>query len=200
MPFFVAILSKLYLPEEEIGIYKVLGIITGFIGIVIIFSEGASFDLNSDFAGMMAVALSAFMQASAGIVVKKYGKHLDPVSTIALPVLIGGVLLMVMSFAFEDHANLVFDAKGILSALYLAFFGTVATFTVYYWLLKRMNYALLSLNSFVTPIIAVILGWFILGEVLSINTILGSACVLIGILFANFRGLKNFVLSKRGAK
>lgn len=199
-PFFVALFSKIFLPNEEIGIYKIAGIIIGFIGIIIIFSEGVSLDMNSDFAGMAAIGVSALVQASAGVAVKKYGKHIDPVSTIALPALIGGILLMIVSFLSEDISAQHFDAKGILSMFYLGAFGTVATFTIFYWLLKRMNIAILSLNTFLTPIIAVILGWLIMDEVLSINTILGSACVLLGILFANFKGLINFMLNKNEAK
>jgi drug/metabolite transporter (DMT)-like permease len=199
-PFFVALFSKIFLPDEEIGFYKIVGIIIGFIGIIIIFSEGISLDMNSDFAGMAAIGASALIQASAGVAVKKYGKHIDPFSTIALPTLIGGILLLIVSFLSEDFSAQQFDVKGILSALYLGAFGTVATFTTFYWLLKKMNIAILSLNTFLTPIIAVILGWLIMGEVLSINTILGSACVLIGILFANFKGLINFVLNKNEAK
>ena len=74
------------------------------------------------------------------------------------------------------------------------------TFTTYYWLLKRMNIVILSLSAFITPIIAVLLGWLILNEDFTMQTLAGSALVLIGILFANFTGLRNYYLQKMSEK
>ena len=60
-----------------------------------------------------------------------------------------------------------------------------------------MNVVILSLSAFITPIIALILGWLILGELLSLEAVIGSALVLIGILSANYTGLKKYLITKR---
>ncbi|MEW6703104.1 MAG: EamA family transporter, partial [Bacteroidota bacterium] len=106
-------------------------------------------------------------------------------------------ILVITSFLFEDSSIWKFDLKGILSIIYLAFFGTLVTFTTYYWLLKRINVVILSLSAFITPIVAVILGWIVLKENFSLQTLIGSSFVLIGILFANFNGLKKIYFSKK---
>jgi drug/metabolite transporter (DMT)-like permease len=59
--------------------------------------------------------------------------------------------------------------------------------------MKRINVVLLALSAFITPILALIIGWIILDEHLTTRNFIGSALVLIGILFANFRGLKLYL-------
>jgi drug/metabolite transporter (DMT)-like permease len=191
-PFFVIIFSRIAIPGDSIGIYKLLGVTLGFTGIVIIFAENLSFDIQHDFWGSLAVFGSGAMQAGIAVTMKKYGKYLNPLSMNFVPVLIAGIILILVGFTIEDSTSWRFDLTALFSIVYLAVFGTLFTFTTYYWLLKKMNVVILSLSAFITPIVALILGWFVLGEKLSMQVLAGSSLVLIGILFANFRGLLNY--------
>ena len=105
--------------------------------------------------------------------------------------------MIAFGILYEDQSSSKFDMKAILSVGYLAFFGTVLTFTTYYWLMKKINIVLLSISTFITPIIAVILGWAILGEKFTSQILAGSSLVLVGILFANFSALKNYIKPKQ---
>lgn len=71
----------------------------------------------------------------------------------------------------------------VLSILYLALFGSVITFTSYYWLMKKINIVLLSLISFITPVIAIFIGWIFYSESLQPQHIAGAVLVLAGIAF-----------------
>ena len=130
---------------------------------------------------------------------KKYGGHLNPLSMNLMPVLIAGVVMIPLGFMFEDMTSVVIDGKAVFSVLYLAFFGTLITFTTYYWLLKRINVVILALSAFITPIVAIVLGWLILDESLSGRDLIGTILVLIGIIFANFRGLLNYYFQRRNS-
>ncbi len=197
MPFCVIIFSKIAFPKEMITFNQIFGVILGFSGIVVIFSEHLSLDLSQQLFGILAVLVSSTMQAAIGVTIKKYGQHLNPLSMHFVPLFFAGLLLISTAFLFENSSTWNFNLTAISSIVYLAFFGTVVAFTTYYWLLKRVNIIILSLSAFITPIVAVILGWLVLSESFSLQTLLGSAFVLIGILFANFRGLKNYFISKR---
>jgi drug/metabolite transporter (DMT)-like permease len=67
------------------------------------------------------------------------------------------------------------------------------TFQTYYWLLKRIDAVYLSLVSLVTPILAVVLGTLVLGELLDSRIFAGAALVLAGILAANGKDLLRVV-------
>lgn len=197
MPFGVIIFSRLFLKDHPINMNQILGVVIGFIGILIIFSENLKIELSIYVLGMLAVLLSATMQAGISVTIKKYGHHLNPLSMNLYPLIIAGISMTILGLLWEDKSKWVFDAKAIGSIMYLAFFGTVVTFTIYYWLLKRMNIVILSLSSFITPIVAVILGWIILGEKLTFQALFGSGLVLMGILFANFRALKKYISTRK---
>ncbi|MGE5458543.1 MAG: DMT family transporter [Methanococcaceae archaeon] len=197
MPFFVVVFSWIAIPSEKINSDKLTGLFFGFVGIVIIFSKNITTDINFSLWGMAAVVLSAILQGGIAVMVKKYGEHLHPLSMNLVPIMIGGVFLTLAGLLFENVSTIKFDSKAILSITYLALFGTIISFTTYYWLMKRINIIILSLSSFVTPIVAVILGSVFLGEILTQRDFFGSSLVLIGILFANFKGLKNYYLLTR---
>ena len=196
MPFFVILFSYFFLKEEMISFYQIVGVIFGFTGIVIIFSEKLKIDLSNDFIGMMAVLLSSITQAGIAIILKKYAKHLNPLSMNLVPLAIAGISMTLIGLIFENLSVLKFDMKAIFSVGYLALFGTVMTFSTYYWLMKKVNLLFLSLSTFITPIIAVILGWLILHENFSLQALIGSILVLIGILFANFSNIKSYFKTK----
>jgi drug/metabolite transporter (DMT)-like permease len=138
------------------------------------------------------------MQGLAAVIVKKWGGHLNPFSMNAPPLFIAGVSMIILSLLFEDSSSWDFNFSAILSISYLSIIGTILAFTIYYWLLQRINAVILSLSSFITPIIAVLLGWIFLDEILSQQVLVGTLFVLIGILFGNIKGLKKIYRSKKG--
>ncbi len=73
----------------------------GFVGLIIIFSAGLSFDMNINLWGMSAIFLSAALQAIVVVVMKKYGGELHVLSMNFIPVLIGGVSLTLAGFVLE---------------------------------------------------------------------------------------------------
>ncbi|MFN3872231.1 MAG: DMT family transporter [Ignavibacterium sp.] len=188
-PFFVAIFSYFMIPNEKIGIGKTVGMILGFTGIVIIFSDSFSFTISDYLLGMIAVMLSGVMQAYIAVTLKKYGKHLNPLSMNFIPMMIAGISGTLIGLFAEDMSRVSLHEAGIFAVLYLALFGSVVTFTAFYWLMKRINVVILSLIAFITPIVALILGWIFYNEILTTQHLVGSAFVLIGLLIANLYGI-----------
>lgn len=188
-PFVVVIFSYIRIPSETIGFYKIFGTFLGFSGIVIIFSDSFSGDLTDYIIGMIAIVISGIMQAWIAVSIKKFGHHLHPLSMNFIPMVIAGFCMIGIGFLFEDLSKTRIDQNAVLSLLYLSFFGSVITFTSFYWLIKRVNLVILSLIAFITPIVALILGYLIYNEELSTNHFVGSALVLTGVLWANLRNL-----------
>jgi drug/metabolite transporter (DMT)-like permease len=104
---------------------------------------------------------------------------------------IAGISMIMIGYFTEDLSTNKIDENAVLSILYLACFGSVVTFTGFYWLIKRMNIVILSLLAFITPIVALILGYFVYGEELSLRHFIGTSLVLTGIFGANLGNLFN---------
>lgn len=188
-PFWVVIFSYIRIPGDYIGFFKIFGTVLGFAGIVIIFSDSFAGDISNYLIGMFAVVLSGIMQAWIAVSIKKYGHHLHPLSMNFIPMVIAGISMLLIAFFVEDLSILKFNENAYLSILYLSLFGSVVTFTSFYWLIKRVNLVILSLVAFITPVVALVLGYFIYNEVLTTRHFIGSALVLTGVLWANLGNL-----------
>lgn len=196
-PFCVAIMSTLFLPNERLNGAKIAGIVIGFSGIVLIFSNDLSFGSgDGQILGMLAIVTSALIQAFSAVMIKKHGQALSPFVVTFLPMSMAGILLVSGSMLLEDLSTVTFTPTAIMSIIFLAVFGSVATFVSYFWLLKRVEVVLLSLTSFVTPVIAVFLGVIIYNETISSQLFAGSALVLGGILAANAVDIRRFLRSR----
>jgi drug/metabolite transporter (DMT)-like permease len=95
---------------------------------------------------------------------------------------VGALLLMVGGILLEREIPLSFDQTSIFAVLYLALAGSAFAFVALYWLFTRMEVTRVSLFPFITPIVAVILGWLILGEKMDLNVALGGSLILVGVI------------------
>ena len=70
------------------------------------------------------------------------------------------------------------SARSILGLLYLIFFGSVVAFTAYTWLLQHIAPTLVSTHTFVNPVVAVLLGWLLAGEALTLRLVMATIAIL----------------------
>jgi drug/metabolite transporter (DMT)-like permease len=195
-PFFVALFSHFSMPEDKIGSWRIAGMVVAFTGIIVIFSDTFTGSITAYTYGMGGIFISAVMQAGMAVTVKKHGGNLNPLSLNLFPMLIAGISFLLLGYLFEDSSKLVFDTNAFVSVGYLAFFGSLITFTAWYWLMKRINIVMLSLMTFITPIIALLLGYIIFNEILTSRHYAGCFLVLFGIILTNFRNLKKLRTEK----
>ena len=97
--------------------------------------------------------------------------------------LVGALLLIGSALLFERDADVRWTGTAIASVLYLALAGTVVTFGLYFWLMRFAPAYQLSLVAYVIPVIALTLGALVGNEPVGLQTIFGTALVLIGVGF-----------------
>jgi drug/metabolite transporter (DMT)-like permease len=94
------------------------------------------------------------------------------------------LVMGVVAALFERHRPLVLDLPSVSAVLYLAVAGSAVTFVLYFWLLQHMPATRLSLIAYGVPVVAVLVGWAFLDEVLTLHTLVGSALVIAGVALA----------------
>jgi drug/metabolite transporter (DMT)-like permease len=105
----------------------------------------------------------------------------------ALPLLSAGVILMLVSLGSGELSSGRLDHVSARSAgglAYLIVFGTVVTFSAYVWLLRVVSPSRVATYAFVNPAVAVILGWGLAGESLSVGAVLASVVILVAVAVA----------------
>ncbi len=184
-PFWVGIFSHVMLKDEPLNVLKIAGVGLAFIGLIIIFAGDVQIADTRTIIGMFMVIATTIMQAYSLVLVKKVGHSISPFAFNLVGMSASSVILIAMSFLLESYESVVWDTASVGSILYLGTVGSVIVFVAYFWLLKRVQAVYLSLVSFITPIVAVVLGAVVLGEILDPNVFVGAAFVLVGLLVAN---------------
>ncbi len=184
-PLFVAILAHFLLPGEQLQSRSFAGILIGFLGLLVIFSE----DLTALAGAQARRAASLFLispvvSAVANVVVKRWGSAMHPLSLTAVPMGLTAGTMGALAAVFERSSSVTFDPVSVGALLYLAAFGTSLTFFLFFWLLQRLPATRLSLITYGVPIVAVLVGTLFLDEPLTARIVLGAALVLGGVVLA----------------
>ncbi|HEV7515096.1 MAG TPA: DMT family transporter, partial [Thermoanaerobaculia bacterium] len=184
-PLMVALFAHLLLPGERLTAAGSVGILAGFAGVAVIFSEDFS-RLGGPHVGKAAaiLLLSPLTSALGAVSVKRWGKEVHPLSITAVPMAITALVMGGMAAVFERGRPLVLARPALLALLYLALVGSAVSFTLYFWLLARLPATALSLINYVIPVVAVGVGTLWLHEPLTPRIVAGAALVIVGVALA----------------
>ena len=181
-PAFGLVFIHRFLPDERFTLSKLCAVSLGVAGVAVIFSDQLRIAGWRALLGCVAVAAGALCVAFAYVLVKAYGSHLHPTVLTTGQMLCG--LVPLISFGFiREGSPLAFHwtPMAVASLLYLALAGSVAAFWLNYWLLKRMDATKVLAMALVEPLLALLLGAWVLGETLTTQALLGGACILTSI-------------------
>ena len=140
------------------------------------------------FAGCVAIVIGAYSAAHASILIKAKGGEIHPAAMVFCQMLFGILPIIIYALTREGNPlNLHWTNRALICVLYLAVFGTIAAFWLYYWLLSKIESTKAMMISLVTPLIAVIIGAIVLGEKLPPQTFFGGILILASIGLIVFR-------------
>ena len=180
-PLFVFCMAIPFL-GEKMSIGRVLGVLIGFLGVMVLSTRGDSFIDSLDFPVFLLVA-GAFLWATAIIYYKKFLSHIDPTVANIFQLGVGVVLLTpviaLKGLAFPPSLNY------IPVILYTSICAQGVALTLWVLLLREEEATVLSSSSFMVPVAAFIFGWLILGETVEPKVLLGSALILTGVYMVN---------------
>lgn len=197
MPICVALLARLFI-GDSLTLPKIAGIAVGFAGVWVIFSGSVSFGGDLAAAGMIAILASVLCASLSTVVVKKYASSYDPFVVLVLPFAVGGSLVGAVAAVVEGTNPIGFDAVTWFTIVYLAVLGSVVAFSFYFWIIKRIDVTVLSYQTFIIPVFAVLIGWIFLRETVTIRIVAGAALILVGIALATLRRRKPRLLQTGG--
>lgn len=161
-----------------------LGFLLGFAGVLVLFATDLA-DLGPAAApAALILFLSPLVSAIGTVFVKRSGSGCSSVLLNRDGMAVGAVLLVLLALLLERDAAPRWSAAAIGSVVYLAVIGTCLSFGLWFWLLRYAQANQLSLIAFLTPAIALLLGWAVGGETIARSTLLGSGLVVFGVLLA----------------
>ena len=181
-PVFGLVIAHLYLPYERLTKAKVMGVLLGVVGVVVIFSDQLAIAGQMALLGSIALVLSAFFGSYSNVLVKAYGTQIDPQVLAAGQMVCGFPPLLLLGIATEGNPlRFHWTAMALVSLAYLVIVGSVIAFALYYWLVRHMDVTKTMLIALVTPVVAVVIGMIVLHERLNWRLFAGAACIISGI-------------------
>ena len=175
------------------------GLILGFAGIILLFSEKVITAFSTagnqqDLAGVIILIIGS-MAWAGGSLYSKYHPTSGSVSVnIAWQMLAAGIAFIPGSFWRGEIQHVQWQAistEAWLSVGYLVFFGSIAGFSAYVWLLTVRSATQVSTHAYVNPVVAVLLGVFFASEHISLLQILGLVIILASVLMINIVRYRN---------
>jgi drug/metabolite transporter (DMT)-like permease len=167
----------------------VVGLVLGLVSLGWLVAPGR-FGGNGhiDALGAGALLLAALSWATGSLYARVVKLPVSTFMAIAMEMIAGGLILWGAGLLFGEGARLQLSEVSLRSALslvYLIVFGSLAGFSAYMWLLKVTTPARVSTYAYVNPIVAMLLGWAIAGEAITLRTgiaalgIVGAVAIII---------------------
>ena len=185
VPLYVALLDWLrpggVAPKRRVWI----GIGVGAAGMALLVMRDGSSAAPTSAAAVAALLLSGLCWA-AGSLYSRYGTmHPHPLMAAAQQMLAGGVAQLLLSLASGEPGRLSFasmSTQSLVAFAYLTLAGSLVAFTAFGWLVKASTPARLSTSAYVNPVVAVILGWLLLGEQLAPRALAGAGLIVCAVV------------------
>lgn len=177
----------LFSKKARIPRKAIIGLLLGFGGVCIIFYEHLQDFLIPDFRfGIFLSLLATWGWAFGTIYTKKYAASFNPYFSIGLQMMISGIALSAVSYNARNTIPITdIPWQSWLSIAYLVVFGSVISFIAYLYALQNLSTEQASLYAYINPIVAVILGWLIFSESLTIFIAAGGLVTLAGVYLVN---------------
>ena len=211
-PLWFVLLDKSNWKKNLSSKETVIGLVIGFLGVILLFGENLMKSLNEPGSDLQMIASGALIVGSiawaGGSLYSKYKSSSTASNSAnsAWQMLAAGVAFLPVSFLSGETQN--FDPSQVsatswFSLIYLITMGSLAGFSAYVWLLSVRSATQVSTHSYVNPVVAVLLGVFFANEHMTVLQISGLGIILVSVLLINiskYRKSSASIEIKTGAK
>jgi len=185
--FFIVLVSHFVYHNDKLNIKKIIGLVLGFAGVVIVNLNQGRFDFSFVFVGEGFIILSQITSTIAVLMVKSISKNIEPLLITAYQMFMGSIILFAISLAGVSPFSLSFSVSTFLLLLYLALLSAIA-FGLWYSLIKYNLVGYISIYKFIVPVSGVFLSTiFVPAENITFNIIIALIFVSLGIIMINLR-------------
>ena len=157
-----------------------LGLLIGIAGVAILVRPFES--VESSWTGVIAVLVASFSWAIGTVFARRSIRGVDPFAASAIETTVAGPLMLGVHFLVERDAAVTWNGQAWAAVFYLAVMGSLVGFTAFVYITAHMSSSKVGTYAYVNPVVAVLLGWWLLDEAVSWRFLVGGVTVLLGLL------------------
>ena len=183
-PFWVAGLESLRRGGERVGRWAVVGMLVGFAGLALLLAPqlaGGAAAGGSFLLGVLALQVACFSWSAGSVYAKSRPSGVNPLMSAAVQMLVAGAALTVLGSAAGEWGRVRFSARSLSALAYLVVFGSIVAYGSFTYAMQKLPLSVVSTYAYINPVIAVLLGWAVLGEPLGWRVWAATAVILCGV-------------------
>lgn len=184
-PFWMVSVDAMLAGGRQLGLRQWLGLVIGFAGIVVLvwpdISAGGIGGRNFAL-GVASLQLACAGWAIGSAYTRRHVMPKDVFGSAALQMFFGGAFMLAAGTATGEWPGLAFNARTTIALVYLTLVGAVIAFAAYSYALRHLDMAVVSLYSYVNPVIAVALGTLILDEPFNLRLAVAIGIIAVGVM------------------
>ncbi|MCK7590981.1 EamA family transporter [Subsaxibacter sp. CAU 1640] len=198
-PLVVLILMKI-LQGKKIQPMSIIGVILGIVGIYLLVSQKQVINKEGSIIGMVMIFACMVSWAYGSLFVGKADLPSNFFINTGYQMVMGGMMLFTASMVFGEEwsAPNTWSNDVLWSMVLLILFGSIVAFTAFNYLLRIVSPEKVATSTYVNPIIALLLGWYFLDELITTQSIIAAIILLTGVYFINTK--KKFIIFNRFRK
>ena len=180
-PLSATILAHFFTKKEKINFTKIVGILTGFFGIVMLFSDNILINNENFFYALMILFGSTFY-VIGGLLTLKISKKKNENVTASI-LIWGSIVIFPITMIIEQPWNLSPRLDSTISLIYLGIFPTGIAWLLRFQILKKNGLVFQAQVAYLIPIFGVILGYIFLNEIITTKVLIALIAVIVGFYF-----------------
>ncbi|MCO5190104.1 MAG: EamA family transporter [Anaerolineae bacterium] len=187
VPLFTIILAGFVFHTEAVTGGKVVGLLLGFAGVVLLFAPELE---RSEIAGLLpyfAILVATLCYAFSAIYARRYLQGVRPVILAFSQLLVADFLVWIAALLLEDFSTQSVNGATVFALIWLGLLGSCFAYLCYFYVLQQWGATRATTVTYLLPVIGVISGVVFLGEMVTVLLILGGALIVIGVWAVNWR-------------
>ena len=180
VPLWMVLMDAIRPAGQWPGLQRIIGILVGFGGVVLLFGSPADGARALDLFGAAAVVFASLSWAAGSVYGRGATLPASPLLGTGMEMLSGGTVLLILAFVLGEWSGFDLTTVSLRSALALVYLTAVGScaFVAYVWLLRVAPTPLVATYAYVNPLVAVLLGYFLAHEPMTLRTLLAAALII----------------------
>lgn len=197
VPLFAIVLAAIVLVEEPITINRLVGLLIGFGGVVVLTSPSLRAGFGGTLPGELALMGASVSYAAAGVYARRTVRDVPPVTSAFLEVGFAFLITLVLALLWGDPMATRIEVSTVLSVVWLGLIGSGLAFLGFFFLLGRWGATRTALVAYLLPVVGVVLGVAVRGEEVGLPVLIGMLLIIGGVALANTRFGQRRLIGRR---
>jgi drug/metabolite transporter (DMT)-like permease len=170
----------------ELNWRVIAGLLLGFLGTVLLVGATPAQILAADLRGPLALTFASASWSLGSVYAKRHPTEASPYMGAALQMIVGGTVVALVGTALGEWQAWHLTTRGVGAMSYLVIFGSILGYSAYSYALRHASATIVGTYAYVNPVIAVLLGWLVLREPVSVRTFVAMGMIIVAVLWIQF--------------